>query len=46
MPVDAPYAAIFDFRDGKWWRARGYLDQGEALLAAGVTAGGSGAGVR
>jgi ketosteroid isomerase-like protein len=44
VPVDSPYAAIFDFRDGKWWRARGYLDHGEALRVAGLQ--GSGAGVR
>ena len=35
--VDAPYAAIFDFRDGKWWRAQGYLDHDEALRAAGLS---------
>jgi ketosteroid isomerase-like protein len=34
--VDSPYAAIFDFRDGKWWRAQGYLDHDEALRAAGL----------
>ena len=37
VPVDSPYAAIFDFRDGKWWRARGYLDHDEALRAARLT---------
>jgi len=37
VPVDAPYGAIFEFRDGKMWRARGYLDHGEALRAAGLT---------
>jgi ketosteroid isomerase-like protein len=36
VPVDAPYAAIVDFRDGKTWRARGYLDHSEALRAAGL----------
>ena len=36
VAVDAPYGAIFDFRHGKWWRARGYLDHDEALRAAGL----------
>jgi ketosteroid isomerase-like protein len=36
--ADSPYAVICDFRDGKWWRARGYLDHGEALRAAGLSA--------
>lgn len=34
VQVDAPYAAIFDLRDAKWWRARGFLDHDEALRAA------------
>jgi ketosteroid isomerase-like protein len=34
--VDAPYGAIFDFRDGRWWRAQGYLDHDEVLRAAGL----------
>ena len=37
VPVDAPYAAIYDFRDGKISRARGFLDHDEALRAAGLT---------
>jgi ketosteroid isomerase-like protein len=37
VPVDAPWAGIFDFREGKVWRARGYLDHGEALRAAGLS---------
>jgi len=37
VPVAAPWAGIFDFRDGKVWRARGYLDHDEALRAAGLT---------
>jgi ketosteroid isomerase-like protein len=32
--VDAPTAAILDFRDGEISRIRLYLDQGEALRAA------------
>jgi hypothetical protein len=35
--VDAPYAAIYDFRDGKMSRAQGFLDHGEAMRAAGLT---------
>jgi ketosteroid isomerase-like protein len=34
VTVDAPTAAILDFRDGKVSRIRLYLDQGEALRAA------------
>jgi ketosteroid isomerase-like protein len=37
VPVDAPWAGIWDFRDGKVWRARGFLDHGEALRTAGLT---------
>jgi ketosteroid isomerase-like protein len=36
VPIDAPYAAIYDFRDRKIWLARGYLDHNEALRATGV----------
>jgi ketosteroid isomerase-like protein len=36
-PVDAPFRAVFDFRDGKISRARSYLDHGEALRAAGLS---------
>jgi ketosteroid isomerase-like protein len=35
--VDAPTAAILDFRDGEISRIRLYLDQGEALRAAGLS---------
>jgi uncharacterized protein len=35
VTVDAPTAAILDFRDGKVSRIRLYLDQSEALRAAG-----------
>ena len=35
--VDSLYAAVVDFRDGKWWRVRGFLDHGEALRVAGLT---------
>jgi ketosteroid isomerase-like protein len=36
VTVDAPTAAIVDFRDGKVARIRLYLDQSEALRAAGL----------
>ena len=37
VPVDAPLGMVFDFRGGKVSRARTYLDQDEALRAAGLT---------
>jgi ketosteroid isomerase-like protein len=37
VPVDAPMANILDFRDGRIWRARVYLDLAEALRVAGVS---------
>jgi ketosteroid isomerase-like protein len=36
VPVDASLGMVFDFRDGKIARIRGYLDQVEALRAAGL----------
>lgn len=36
-PVDAPMANILDFRGGRIWRSRVYLDRAEALRAAGVS---------
>jgi uncharacterized protein len=33
--VEAPMGAVLAVRDGKVWRARSYLDHGEALRAAG-----------
>ena len=36
VPVDSPMGAVFDFRGGKVWRARSYLDHGDALRAAGL----------
>ena len=36
VPVDAPMGAVFDFRGGKVWRARSYLDHAEALKAVGL----------
>jgi ketosteroid isomerase-like protein len=36
VTVDAPTAAVLDFRDGKVSRIRLYLDQSEALRAAGL----------
>ena len=35
--VEAPMGAVLDFRGEKAWRARSYLDHGEALRAAGLT---------
>jgi ketosteroid isomerase-like protein len=37
VTVDAPTAAILDFRDGKVSRIRLYLDQSEALRATGLS---------
>ncbi len=37
VPVDAPMAVVYDFRDGKISRSRVYLDHGEALRAAGLS---------
>jgi ketosteroid isomerase-like protein len=37
VPVQAPLGGIYDFRDGKMWRCRNYLDHGEALRAAGLS---------
>jgi uncharacterized protein len=37
VPIIAKQTIIFDFRDGKICRFRGYLDHGEALRAAGLT---------
>jgi ketosteroid isomerase-like protein len=34
--VDTPWGGIFDFRDGRVWRVRSYLDHGDALRAAGL----------
>jgi ketosteroid isomerase-like protein len=36
VPVDASLGMVFDLRDGKIARIRGYLDHGEALRAAGL----------
>lgn len=36
VPVDASLGMVFDFRDGKIARIRGYLDHGAALQAAGL----------
>jgi ketosteroid isomerase-like protein len=37
VPVNSPMGAVIDFRGGKVWRARSYLDHAEALRAAGLT---------
>ena len=37
VPVETPAAIISDFRDGKMWRSRSYLDHDEALRAAGLS---------
>lgn len=39
VELDAPMAIIVDFRDGKIARTRTYLDQSEALRAAGLSDG-------
>ncbi|HEX3511859.1 MAG TPA: nuclear transport factor 2 family protein [Solirubrobacteraceae bacterium] len=36
-PVDAPIAMLVDFRGGRIWRSRVYLDRAEALRGAGVS---------
>lgn len=36
VPVVSPVGAVWDLRDGKIWRLRAYLDQSEALGAAGL----------
>jgi ketosteroid isomerase-like protein len=37
VPVDAPWGGVYDFRDGKIWRASTFLDHGDALRAAGLS---------
>ena len=37
VQVDGPYGAVFEFRDDKISRIRLFVDQGEALRAAGLT---------
>ena len=36
VSVDVPLAVISDYRNGKVWRTRTFLDHGEALRAAGL----------
>jgi ketosteroid isomerase-like protein len=36
VSIDVPLAVISDFRNGKVWRTRSYLDHGEALKAVGL----------
>jgi len=36
VPVDSPLGMVFDLRDGRITRIRGYLDHDEALRAAGL----------
>jgi len=36
VPVDSPVGAVWDLRGGRIWRLRAYLDQSEALKAAGL----------
>jgi ketosteroid isomerase-like protein len=36
VPIQAPLAGIYAFRDGKLSRCRNYLDHSEALRAAGL----------
>jgi ketosteroid isomerase-like protein len=37
VPAEAALSGIVDFRDRLIWRSRNYVDQGEALRAAGLT---------
>jgi ketosteroid isomerase-like protein len=37
VPVDQPFAGIFDFRGDRIWRHRVYLDHAEGLRAAGLS---------
>ncbi|MGO8907161.1 MAG: nuclear transport factor 2 family protein [Solirubrobacteraceae bacterium] len=37
VPVDQPFAGIFDFRGDRIWRYRVYLDRAEGLRAAGLS---------
>jgi ketosteroid isomerase-like protein len=37
LSVDAPFGAIFDFRDGRISRIRSFLNHSEALRGAGLT---------
>jgi uncharacterized protein len=43
VPVDSPVGAVWDLRDGRIWRLRAYLDQGEALEVAGLAGSSAGA---
>lgn len=36
VQVNAPIGIVFDFRRGRAWRVRAYLDQADALKAAGL----------
>jgi len=36
VPVELDGARVWEFRDGKVWRAQAYLDRREALRAAGL----------
>ena len=38
VPNDSPWGGVYDLRDGKISRIRTYLDHGEALRAAGLSA--------
>lgn len=38
VPVDSPWGGIYDLRDGRVSRIRTYLDHGEALRVAGLSA--------
>jgi ketosteroid isomerase-like protein len=37
VPIDAPFAAVLDFRGDRIWRNRVYLDRAEGLRAAGLS---------
>jgi ketosteroid isomerase-like protein len=38
VPVDTPFGQVYELRDGKVARFRSFLDHGEALRAAGLSA--------
>jgi ketosteroid isomerase-like protein len=38
VPVDTPYAGIFEFRGDRIWRYRVYFDHAEGMRAAGLSA--------
>lgn len=37
LPVDVPWAAVWLFKEGKIWRAQGYMRRSDAVEAAGLS---------